>query len=118
MLAEINAMTASGKGGVETLTWEQGTEMAKFAELEAAVDGLKVYFCDPHSSWQRPSDENINAELCRFYPKGTEFGQVTDDDVHKVRELVNDTPRVVLDGGTPREVFFGIEPTPPVAFTA
>lgn len=100
------------------MTWDQGAEMATVAELEAAVDGLKVYFCDPHSPWQRPSNENINAELRRFYSKGTDFGQVTDDDLHKVQELINDTPRVVLDGRNPREVFFGIEPTPPVAFTA
>ena len=117
MLLEINQMQASGVGRIDTLTWDQGTEMARVAELESEIDGLKVYFCDPHSPWQRPSNENINAELRRFYPKKTDFDDVTDTDLHRVQELINDTPRVVLDGATPREVFFGIETGPPVAFT-
>lgn len=118
MVGEINQMAGSGVGQAATLTWDQGVEMARVAQLEAAYEGLKVYFCDPHSPWQRPSNENINAELRRFYPKGTDFAAVSDEQLHGVQELINDTPRVVLDGATPREVFFGIETGPPVAFTA
>ncbi|UBI03757.1 IS30 family transposase [Corynebacterium falsenii] len=99
VLLEINQMQASGVGRIDTLTWDQGTEMARVAELESEIDGLNVYFCDSHSPWQRPSNENINAELRRFHPKKTDFDDVTDADLHRVQELINDTPRVALRDG-------------------
>lgn len=55
---------------VRTLTWDQGREMARWADIETAL-GIEVYFCEPHSPWQRPSNEHTNAMLRRWLPKGT-----------------------------------------------
>lgn len=55
---------------VRTLTWDQGREMARWADVEAAL-GSEVFFCDPHSPWQRPSNEQANGLLRRWLPKGT-----------------------------------------------
>ena len=56
---------------VKTLTWDQGTEMTRWADVEAALDGFEVYFCEPRSPWQRPSNEQTNGLLRRWLPKGT-----------------------------------------------
>lgn len=117
MLAEINRMARSPEAKAKTLTWDQGAEMAQVATLNKRFPDLQVVFCQPHAPWQRPSNENINGELRHFYPKGTDFAKVTDDELHQTQERINDMPRLVLDYATPREVFFGIETGPPVAFT-
>lgn len=100
----------------KTLTWDQGSEMALTATVSIA-DGVDVYFCDPHSPWQRPTNENTNGEIRRrFYPKDTDFAEVTPQHVAWVQDELNETPRIVLGGYTPREklheLFEG------VAFTA
>ncbi|MGH9129255.1 MAG: IS30 family transposase [Acidimicrobiales bacterium] len=53
-----------------SLTWDQGREMADWVDLELAAD-MEVYFCDPHSPWQRPSNEHMNGLLRQYFPKGT-----------------------------------------------
>lgn len=118
MLGQINQMATSPDHRVKTLTWDQGAEMATSSQLADHIEGLKMYFCDPHSPWQRPSNENINAELRRFIPKGTDLTTVTHKQLQEYEDLINDTPRVVLDGLTPREVFFNLDPSENVAFTA
>ena len=57
---------------VKTLTWDQGREMARWADIEQALD-VKVYFCDPHSPWQRPTNEHTNGMLRRWLPKNTDL---------------------------------------------
>ena len=86
-----------------TLTWDQGSEMAKAAAFELAT-GFKVYFCDPHSPWQRPSNENTNGLIREFFPKGTRFTEVTDEEVARAQWLLNNRPRKVLDWKFPAEV--------------
>ena len=86
----------------KTLTWDQGSEMAKVADFELAT-GFKVYFCDPHSPWQRPTNENTNGLIREFFPKGTKFTEVTDEEVAYAQWLLNNRPRKVLDWKFPAE---------------
>ena len=89
---------------LKTITWDQGVEMAETVRVRIK-DGCEVYFCDPHSPWQRPTNENTNGEIRRrFYKKGTDFAEVTPEHVAWVQNELNDTPRQVLGGATPREI--------------
>lgn len=87
----------------ETLTWDQGSEMAKVADFELA-SGFKVYFCDPRSPWERPTNENANGLVREFFPKGTRFSEVTDEEVARAQWLLNNRPRKVLGWKFPSEV--------------
>lgn len=87
---------------LKTITWDQGSEMSQTAH-ERITEACEVYFCDPHSPWQRPTNENTNGEIRRrFYPKDTDFAKVDADHVRWVQDELNDTPRVVLGGRRPR----------------
>lgn len=88
----------------KTLTVDNGSEMANFKELEEAT-GIKTYFCDPHSPWQRGSNENCNGLLRQYFPRGTNFRSVKDDTVRKAVDLLNNRPRKCLNYQTPAEVF-------------
>jgi len=85
-----------------TLTWDQGSEMAR--HLDLAIDpGIDVYFCDPHAPWQRPSNENTNGLIRQYYPKGCDFTTVTPNDLQHATDLLNGRPRKILDYATPAE---------------
>ncbi|WP_224778578.1 IS30 family transposase [Leucobacter sp. Psy1] len=86
----------------KTVTWDQGVEMARHAEFTVAT-GCRVFFCDPHSPWQRGSNENLNGLIRDFYPKGTNFNGVSDGEIAQVQELLNGRPRQTLGFYTPRE---------------
>ena len=85
-----------------TITWDQGAEMADHAAFTLATD-IKVYFADPHSPWQRPTNENTNGLIREYFPKGTSFTDVTDAQVQAVQDRLNRRPRLVLNGQTPAE---------------
>jgi IS30 family transposase len=87
---------------VETLTLDNGSEFAKFPEIEKRHN-TTVYFADPHSPWQRPSNENINDVLRFFYPKGTDFTTVQEEDFKNVVDLINNRPRKCLGWLSPIE---------------
>jgi len=86
-----------------TLTWDQGKEMARHPEIAAALETTAVYFCDPHSPWQRPTNENTNGLLRDYFPKGTDLSVYTVDDVARVQAELNDRPRKVLGWESPAE---------------
>lgn len=86
-----------------TITWDQGTEMAEVAAFELATD-FKVYFCNPRSPWERPTNENTNGLVRQYFPKGTDFAKVTDEEVRRVQDLLNSRPRKALGFKTPSEV--------------
>jgi IS30 family transposase len=87
-----------------TLTWDQGTEMAKHSEIAEALATTSVYFCDAHSPWQRPTNENTNGLLRDYFPKGTDLTVHTASDLAAVQAELNDRPRKVLSWDTPAAV--------------
>jgi IS30 family transposase len=93
-----------------TLTWDQGREMAEWVQLEVDAD-IEVYFCDPHSPWQRPSNEHMNGLLRQYFPKGTDLNLVTRQQLKAVALEMNGRPRKVLDWRTPAEVYADIVAT-------
>ena len=89
-----------------TLTWDQGIEMHRHKEVTIAAD-LAIYFCDPHSPWQRPTNENTNGLLRQYFPKGTDLSVYSQEDLDYVAWEMNDRPRKRLDYLKPNEM---IEP--------
>jgi IS30 family transposase len=88
-----------------SITFDQGTEFADCQRLAINL-GLQLYFAEPGRPYQRGTNENTNGLVRQFYPKGTDFREVSHAEVARIETLLNDRPRACLGYRTPREVFF------------
>src|SRR5215210_845804 len=86
-----------------TLTVDNGSEFAAFSQVEQ-YSGVRVFFADPYCAWQRGTNENTNGLLRRYFPKGTDFSDVSPEQLAAVVETLNNRPRKCLDYRTPVEV--------------
>ena len=87
-----------------TLTWDQGREMSEHGWL-AKTSGLKIYFCDPHSPWQRGSNENTNGLLRQYLPKHEDLSKYSQTQLNRIARELNTRPRQTLDWMTPAQYF-------------
>ncbi len=89
---------------MRTITWDQGMEMARHADFTEKT-GVKACFCDPHSPWQRGTNENTNGLIRDCFPKGTDFTKVTDEEVREMQDQLNGRPRQTLGWKKPAEAY-------------
>jgi transposase, IS30 family len=88
----------------QSLAYDRGTEMARHKDLARALN-MPVFFCDPYSPWQRPTNENTNGLVRRYLPKGTDLSELTQADLCRIEQILNDRPRRVLSYETSNEVY-------------
>ena len=105
MLLTIKAFSSVPDKLKKSFTVDNGKEFAAHKELSDAT-GMKVYFCDPYSPWQRGTNENTNGLLRQFFPKGSSFANISDDDLQHIVDLSNNRPRKRLGFRTPLEVLY------------
>jgi len=102
--ALIKQMTKLPEQLRKTLTWDRGKELSTHAQLTLET-GTKVFFADPHSPWQRPTNENTNGLLRQYFPNGTDLSRWSAEDLEAVALALNNRPRKSLNWKTPAEVF-------------
>jgi len=95
----------------QTMTYDQGREMSRHADLTAAT-GVRVYFCDPHSPWQRGTCENTNGLLRQYMPKGTDLSIYSQQDLDAIADSLNTRPRQTLGWRSPLQVLAEILANP------
>ena len=88
----------------KTLTYDQGKEMSQHEQFTIDT-GIQVFFAHPGSPWERGTNENTNGLVRQYFPKGTDFSQVSSEEIKEVQRKLNDRPRQVLNYDKPNEVF-------------
>jgi transposase, IS30 family len=99
--AKLNLIAAPLR---KSFTYDQGREMSRHTEL-TALTGVKVYFCDPHSPWQRGTCENTNGLIRQYLPKGTDLSVFSQDELDAIADSLNTRPRATHNWHTPLAVF-------------
>lgn len=97
---------------VKTITWDQGAEMGRHVDFTVET-GIPIYFCDPHSPWQRGSNENTNGLLRQYMPKGTDLSVHSAEDIDAIAKSLNNRPRKTLGFLKPSEKLAGLLATTP-----
>ena len=100
--AMIEAMRELPEHLRRTITWDRGSEMANWRDIKLQLQA-PVYFCDPHSPWQRGTNENTNRLLRFWFEKGTNLAGYTKDDLRRIQDKLNTRPRPTLDLDTPAQ---------------
>jgi IS30 family transposase len=100
----LKSVIDSHPGVISSITWDQGKEMAYHAELTQAT-GVPVYLADPHSPWQRSTNENTNGVIRWWFSKGTDFNRVSHQEVAACERWLNSRPMPTLSWSTPQETF-------------
>jgi len=90
---------------LKSLTYDQGKEMSQHKILAKKLD-IDVFFCDPHSPWQRGTNENTNGLVREYLPKGSDLSGYSQADLNDIAERINTRPRKILDFATPKEVYY------------
>lgn len=88
---------------IRSITWDQGTEMARHTKITTDM-GAPIYFCDSHSPWQRGSNENANGLLRQYFPKATDLGVHSPEHLRAVEEEINQRPRLILQDRSPADL--------------
>ena len=101
--ALISVFTRLPAGLRRTLTWDQGNEMFQHARIEQAT-GLSIYFADPHSPWQRGTNENTNGLLRQYLPKSTDLNSYPRPELARITAELNNRPRLCLADHTPAQL--------------
>ncbi|NAO98930.1 IS30 family transposase [Vreelandella titanicae] len=102
----MTRLLAPRRGAVHTITLDNGSEFAEHRKVAKAVSA-KTYFCDPYRSCQRGTNENTNGLIRQYFPKGTDFRNVSDTELRRIVNKLNDRPRKRLGYRSPAQVFLG-----------
>ncbi len=102
--ALANSMSALPAQLARSLTWDRGKELSAHAEFKVET-GIPVFFADPHSPWQRGTNENTNGLLRQYFPKGTDLSRWSGEEIEAVSHALNTRPRKILGWKTPAEAF-------------
>jgi transposase, IS30 family len=100
--AMIEAMSGLPQHLRRSVTWDRGSEMANWRQIQLQL-GTPVYFCNPHSPWQRGSNENTNRLLRFWFEKGTDLSSYTKSDLKRIQDSLNQRPRPTLGLDTPAD---------------
>jgi transposase, IS30 family len=98
----------------QSLTWDRGTELARYNKIQLELD-MPVYFCDPHSPWQRGTNENTNRLLRHWLTKGTDLSRFSAADLRRIAASLNARPRPTLDMRTPAQALDALLTNPTAA---